>query len=46
MIQLSHHFALQGKENRQNMRAYYTVDPMNTLSVPVQRHKLLKIKEF
>ena len=39
MIQLSHQFTLQGKGNRQNIRAYYTVDPMNNLSAPVQRQK-------
>ena len=46
MIQLWRHFTLQGKENRQNIRAYYTVDPINALVSQFKKHKLLKIKDF
>ena len=46
MIQLWRHFTVQGKENRQNIRAYYTVDPINTLVSQFKKHKLLKIKDF
>lgn len=46
MIQLWRHFTLQGKENRQNIRAYYTVDPINTLVSQFKKTQAIKNKRL